>query len=49
MFDGRKRILSPFTGCKNVKLGIRLEKNICWKKADKFYRKQIGDEITNQE
>ena len=25
MSDGRKRILSPFTGGKKVKLGIRLE------------------------
>ena len=25
MSDGRKRILSPFAGCKNKKLGIRLE------------------------
>ena len=30
MSDGRKRILSPFMGVKNEKLGIiRLEKNIC--------------------
>ena len=30
MSDGRKQILSPFMGVKNEKLGIRLEKNICW-------------------
>ena len=29
MSDGRKRILSPFMGIKNEKLGTRLEKNIC--------------------
>ena len=27
--DGRKRILSPFMGVKNKKLGVILEKNIC--------------------
>ena len=30
MSDGRKQILSTFMGVKNEKLGIRLEKNICW-------------------
>ena len=28
MSDGRKRIVSPFTGCKNKELEIRLKKNI---------------------
>ena len=31
-----KRILSPFTECKNGKLGIRLEKNINGRKKTKF-------------
>ena len=34
MSDGCKWILSPFMGVKNRKLGIRLEKNICWSKED---------------
>ena len=29
MSDGRKLILSPFTGRKNEKPGIRLEENKC--------------------
>ena len=43
-------ILSEFQvhslGVKNVKLGIRLEKNTCQKKADKIQRKQTGYHIT---
>ena len=46
MSDGRKQILSPFTGRKKRKLAIRLEKNICWLKEDKIYLKQTGDHIT---
>ena len=30
MSETSKQILSPFMGVKNEKLGIRLEKNICW-------------------
>ena len=29
MSDGRKLIMTPFTGRKKQKLGIRLQKNIC--------------------
>ena len=49
MSDGCKLILSPFTGVKNEKLGIRLEKNICQKKEDKIQLKQTGDHITKEE
>ena len=35
MSDGRKRILSPFTGRKK-NLGIRLERNMCQKKEEKI-------------
>ena len=36
MSDGYKQILSPFPGHKNKKLGIKLRKNLCWKKEDKI-------------
>ena len=49
MSDGRKLILSHFTGIKNEKLGIILEKSICQKKEDKIQLKQTGDYITKQE
>ena len=49
MSDVRNRILIPFTGRKNVKLGIRLQKNICWKKADTIYWKQTGSYYNQEE
>ena len=49
MSDGRKLNLSPFTGRKNEKLGIRLEKNMYQKKQDKIQLKQTGNHITKQE
>ena len=36
MTDGRKRILSPFTGRKKRKAWNKLEKNICRLKEDKI-------------
>ena len=46
MSDGRKLIMTPFTGRKKEKLGIRLQKNMCQQKKDKTYLKQTGDRIT---
>ena len=46
MSDGYKQILSPFPGHKNKKLGIKLRKNLCWKKEDKILLLSKGDHIT---
>ena len=48
MPDGRKRILSPFTGHKNEKLGITPEKNICQKKEDKNLAETDRGSFLNQ-
>ena len=49
MSDGRKLILSPFTGRKNRKAWNKTRENICQKKEDKIQLKQTGDHITKQE
>ena len=49
MYDGRKRILSPFTGCKKRKTWNKTrEKYMPVKRRQKDQLKQTGDHITKR-
>ena len=45
MPDGRKRILSPFTGHKNEKLGIKRRQNLAETDRGSYYKEEWLEEF----